>query len=221
MTLRTKLVFSLLIIFILLGTFFPTVFHQAQQAYASAITTNTDTKKDQVITKQDDGVLYLTTTVAQPADYKPENVYRKNRSQSSGILGSMFQIPTGFATDVAQLFNAILSLVMVIATLLVFFYLVMGAFEWITSGGDKGKIDQARSKMFAAIVGLLIVASSYAIFMVVLQFLGFKDFADVIQNVNTLSGQPLATDSATLNTNASESAKTATNSANTNLKGLL
>jgi len=193
----------------------------ASRVGANGLTTASDTKKDQVITKQDDGVLYLTTTVAQPADYKPEIVYQTKRSQSNGILGSMFELPTGFATDIAQLFNSILSLVMVISVFLVFFYLVAGAFEWITSGGDKGKIDQSRNKMFAAIIGLLIVASSYAIFMVLLQFLGFKDFADVIRNVNTLSGQPLATGSATLNIEASESTKTATESGQKNLERLL
>lgn len=132
-----------------------------------------------------------------------------------------FEPPTGFSSDIGVLINAVLSFVMVIAALLVFFYLIWGGIEWITSGGDKGKIDSARSKMFAAIIGLLIVASSYAIFMVLLQFLGFKDFADVIRNVNTLSGQPLATGSATLNIEASESAKTATESGQKNLKRLL
>lgn len=93
----------------------------------------------------------------------------------------------GFAGDIGSLFNAVLSFVMVIAALLVFFYLIMGGIDWITSGGDKGKTESARNKITAAVIGLIILAASYAILQLVLNFLGFSGGINtVFDEVNTL-----------------------------------
>jgi uncharacterized membrane protein YjgN (DUF898 family) len=78
-----------------------------------------------------------------------------------------------FATDIGQVFRAVLNFVLIIAVLLVFGYLVLGGIEWITSGGDKGKTESARNKITAAVIGLIILVSAYAILTVVLNFLGF------------------------------------------------
>lgn len=80
----------------------------------------------------------------------------------------------GFASDIGLLINSVLSFVMVIAALLVFFYLIWGGIEWITSGGDKGKTENARNKITAAVIGLVILAASYAILLLILNFLGFN-----------------------------------------------
>ncbi|NCN45608.1 MAG: hypothetical protein COU63_03675 [Candidatus Pacebacteria bacterium CG10_big_fil_rev_8_21_14_0_10_36_11] len=85
----------------------------------------------------------------------------------------------GFATDFGGLINGVLSFVMVIAALLVFLYLIWGGIEWITSGGDKGKTESARNKITSAIIGLVVVAASYAILTLALNFLGFTDLNDV------------------------------------------
>ncbi len=71
-------------------------------------------------------------------------------------------------TDFAKLAKSIVTLVIVVAALLTLFYLVMGAIAWITSGGDKGKVEEARNKITAAVIGLLILAAVWAIFQLVL-----------------------------------------------------
>jgi len=81
--------------------------------------------------------------------------------------------PTGFFTDIGTLINSALNFVMVIAALLVFMYLIWGGIEWITSGGDKGKTESARNKITSAVIGLIVVAASYAILQLTLNFLGF------------------------------------------------
>lgn len=50
-----------------------------------------------------------------------------------------------------------------IGGLLVLFYFVWGAIEWITAGGESGKIEKARLRMMHAVVGLLILVSSFVI----------------------------------------------------------
>ena len=73
---------------------------------------------------------------------------------------------------VSVIFGNIMSVVMVLAALLVFGFLIWGAVEWITSGGDKNKVESARNRITNAVIGLLVLAAVTALFMVVQQFLG-------------------------------------------------
>jgi hypothetical protein len=155
-----------------------------QTIYANTLTTSQDTKGGQVITTNEDGVLYLSTKVATPASETTASQYGRGRSQT---FDTNFQIPAGFATSFDIFLNAILSAVMLICALLVLFYLITGALQWITSGGDKGKIEQARNKMFAAVVGVIIVAASYSILLLVLNFLGFENLNDLFRNSKSIN----------------------------------
>lgn len=93
--------------------------------------------------------------------------------------------PDGFATNFGSLLSGVLTIVMIIAALLVFFYLILGGIEWITSGGDKGKTESARNKITAAVIGLIVLAASYAILNLALSFLGFSGLEAVLnQPVN-------------------------------------
>ncbi len=94
----------------------------------------------------------------------------------------------GFATNIGDVINAVLSFVMVIAALLVFMYLIWGGIEWITSGGDKGKTESARNKITAAILGLIVLAASYAILLIALNFIGFENLGDAFSNVKRING---------------------------------
>jgi len=93
----------------------------------------------------------------------------------------------GYATDFGTMFSSILNVVMLIAAVLVFAYLIFGGIQWITSGGDKSKAEEARNKITAAIIGLIIVAASYAIINLVVNFLGFGSFNDVFKNVGNIN----------------------------------
>ena len=95
---------------------------------------------------------------------------------------------TGFADKIGTLINFVLQVVMVIALLLVFGYLIIGSIEWITSGGDKSKTESARNKITAAVVGLIILAASYAIFLLLLRFLGFTSLERAIEDVPNIKG---------------------------------
>lgn len=157
---------------------------QTETAIANTLTTSSDTKGGQVITTNQDGTMFLTTEVATPAG---STTQRTGTTKPNMLNTGIITIPAGFAQSFQQLFNSILSAVMMICALLVLFYLIAGALQWITSGGDKGKIEQARNKMFAAVVGIIIVASSYAILILVLNFLGFESLEDLLQNSRTLN----------------------------------
>ena len=92
--------------------------------------------------------------------------------------------PSGvFFTDIGDLITKILNFVMILGALLVFMYLIWGGMEWITSGGDKGKTESARNKITAAIIGLIVLASSWAVLMLILGFLG-TDLNQLFESIN-------------------------------------
>lgn len=67
----------------------------------------------------------------------------------------------------------ILTLAFIIAILVVLFMLIWGAFEWITSGGDKEAVGKARGRIINALIGLAVLAVAYALLVLAGQFLGF------------------------------------------------
>ncbi len=69
-------------------------------------------------------------------------------------------------------FSNIMSVAMTVAAILVLGFLVWGGIEWITSAGEKGKVESARNKISNAITGLIILAATTAIFMLIQEFLG-------------------------------------------------
>lgn len=73
-----------------------------------------------------------------------------------------------------NLISGILGVLLVIAGLLGFFYLLLGGIQWITSGGDKAGVEGARQKIIQAIIGLVIVFSTWAVMKLVFDFLGIN-----------------------------------------------
>lgn len=55
-----------------------------------------------------------------------------------------------------------------------FLFIVLGGVLWITAGGDKGKVEQARERITQGIIGLAILAVSWAIALLVQRFLGLN-----------------------------------------------
>ena len=108
---------------------------------------------------------------------------------AAGIKDTNIDPGKGFATSFGGLVNGIVSFIMVIAAVLVFLYLIWGGIEWITSGGDKGKTEAARNKITSAVIGLIVIAASYAILTLALNFLGFSNLNDVFQNTKNIDGK--------------------------------
>lgn len=77
---------------------------------------------------------------------------------------------TTFAEWLARIFGGILG----VAALLVLIYLLWGAISWITSNGDSAKVQKARDQITQAIIGLIVLAASTAIFMLVQNALGIE-----------------------------------------------
>ena len=82
------------------------------------------------------------------------------------------------SSAVGAVLGALIGAIMVMCFMVAFLYLLLGGFDWITSGGDKTKLSSARDKITNALIGLVIVATVWAITTLVGQFVGI-DFPNL------------------------------------------
>ncbi|MCL2110509.1 hypothetical protein FWH30_02940 [Microgenomates group bacterium] len=88
---------------------------------------------------------------------------------AQSALGTI-SLPEGTKTsasdsDIDSVINTILELVFFVGVLLVLGNMIFGAYMWITSGGKSDKIAAGRNRMIWSVVGLVLLAASFAIAM--------------------------------------------------------
>lgn len=76
--------------------------------------------------------------------------------------------------NIGRLIEVAADFVLMIGTLALLVMLFMGGFNWITAGGDKSKIEAARDRMTQAVIGIVILASVFAIYQIILNFFGLQ-----------------------------------------------
>lgn len=69
----------------------------------------------------------------------------------------------------------IIDIVIVFGAVLTLAFLIWGAVNWIMSEGDKAKIEEARNRITAALMGLAIIATVWVIWNLVLYFFGIGE----------------------------------------------
>ena len=106
-----------------------------------------------------------------------------------GLLGPFCTLTQ--ATDAKEAFKAfatvisnIIGLLTICAGLWFGFQLIIGAYAWMSSGGDKAQLEAARNRITHAFIGLLVVVSAIAVIGVFGKFLGLD-----ILNFSKLSCQ--------------------------------
>lgn len=87
----------------------------------------------------------------------------------------------GVNVGVNELIAFVINAIIVIGIVLSLVFLLYGGVRWILSGGDKAKVDAARSTIVAAIVGLIIVILAYVIINAVLQVFTGKNLTSGFQ----------------------------------------
>lgn len=101
------------------------------------------------------------TPYQQPS---PEGIYNP---AISGFLGR------GEGTKIIGKFlSNIIGVMMIVGFIICLIYLIMGAYSWMTSGGDKAAVEQARLRISYAITGLVILASVWGIMLLIQYFFG-------------------------------------------------
>lgn len=89
------------------------------------------------------------------------------------VVGTKFQ---EFRT-VADLVSLVLNTVFVLAGLILLFYFLLGGFAMISSAGkgDSKAVEQAKATVTSALIGFVIVFTSYWIVKLLLSVLGMPD----------------------------------------------
>lgn len=88
------------------------------------------------------------------------------------LAGSSFDVPietsgpTGGAptsyVDVGRLFANLYTTLVIASGIATFIYLAVGGFQYITSSGDKIRLEEARNKITFSLLGLAIVVGAFA-----------------------------------------------------------
>jgi len=87
-------------------------------------------------------------------------------------LQSLFAFQDPGVSFFQKFFPAAIGIGLVIGIILFLFMMITGAIQWILSGGDKTKLETARSKIGSAIVGLVVLLALFAIIKLVELFFG-------------------------------------------------
>lgn len=102
--------------------------------------------------------------------FLPFAVHAANVSQEANVATS-FQIPS-----LPDMISFLIKMFFFIAGLAALLYLLMGAFSWVTSSGDKENVKKAQDKIQAAVIGLIIIVFVLAIMVTLEQFVFNKKF---------------------------------------------
>jgi len=68
--------------------------------------------------------------------------------------------------------GAIIGVLLIAGAIWALFQLMTGALQWISSGGDPEKLAQAQGRLRDAGIGLIVLFSSWAIYLLILNWLG-------------------------------------------------
>jgi len=89
-------------------------------------------------------------------------------------------IPTSGIGAQASKFNlggiigTVITIILSLAAVVAFIFLLMGGLQWVLSGGDKEGTEKARKRITASLVGLAIIFSAFAIIYVVQNVFGIS-----------------------------------------------
>lgn len=73
----------------------------------------------------------------------------------------------GGAGYLSSLIGVLLTLILIAGSLYFVFMLLSGGLEWMRAGSDKASLEQARSKLVNAIIGIVLLFSAWAVFKLI------------------------------------------------------
>lgn len=89
------------------------------------------------------------------------------------LLPTRLQALSG-AEFVSSLLATGITIILIVGSIGFFIMLLVGAVQWIFSGGDKGAVENARNRITHALVGLVLMFSAFAIIKAVEAIFGIN-----------------------------------------------
>jgi hypothetical protein len=78
------------------------------------------------------------------------------------------------SNNLGSIVGAGIGFLLAIAVIIALFFLVFGGIRWMTSGGDKAKVESARNHIIAALIGLVIAFLAFFILSLALSIFGLS-----------------------------------------------
>ncbi len=97
------------------------------------------------------------------------------------VVGTI-SLPEGIPSDIGKTGDFVTTLVrffIIVAGLFSLWQFLIGGFTYITSGGDKAKVQEAGNKITMSLIGLVVIAASFVIIAIISQLL-FGDFTAIL-----------------------------------------
>ncbi len=91
------------------------------------------------------------------------------------LAGLLKNDQTG-AGGISKFLSNLVALFFSLAAVVLIFMLLWGAFDWMTSEGDKEKLGAAQRKIISAIIGIVLFAITFAVIQILGVFTGFRFF---------------------------------------------
>jgi len=101
-------------------------------------------------------------------------VFANNVNPCGSVQSGFGRLCNLNANNIGALVGAAVTFILILAVLIALFFLIYGGIRWITSGGDKSKVDSARQTITAAIIGLIIAFLAFFILSLALSFFGLS-----------------------------------------------
>ena len=119
-----------------------------------------------------------------------KNIYA-NTVSFSEITGTGFYQTQGGTpgTTLETFFSYLLGFFTVVGGVTFLVYFLIGAFSWITSEGDREKLQKAQRYMSNGIIGLIVVVLAWGLTGIIGQLIGF-DILDLATNIGLLDPTP-------------------------------
>jgi hypothetical protein len=111
----------------------------------------------------------MLTLIAQQAQFGDTGIEPLNETFGENVT---VQGGIGAVKSVELIVSRSLGFLTVLAGLFFIIYFFLGAFKWLTAGGDSGKVQKARDEMVQGVLGLIIIVAAYGIIGIVGSVLG-------------------------------------------------
>jgi hypothetical protein len=108
----------------------------------------------------------------------PTEAFSKGSEDASGV---------GAAQNLEKLISNGVGGLTMLAGLFFIFYFVMGGLNWVTAGGEQGKITKARDQMIQAVIGLVVIVMAYGLIGIVGKFVGLNILTPADTFINQLN----------------------------------
>ncbi len=105
----------------------------------------------------------FTALIAAPADAQTLAQATINADTTGLTATGAAAYGTGTPLDLPSLIGRIISIAIYLSGVVVFLILIYGGFIWMTARGDTDMVKKAQNMIAAAVVGLAVVLSAYAI----------------------------------------------------------